>query len=589
MKKVIIGVLAAIGVLAILALFAFTALLLLSLSSTPSVPSKVVLELDFENGVIETIPDDATAQVLLSGTLQLRDVVEALERGAEDRRVVGVIARIGGEPMAMAQIQEVRDAVIRFRESGKPAIAFSETFGEFSSGNGGYYLATAFDEIAMQPSGDVGLTGLYYESMFMRGAFDLLGIELRMGQRYEYKNAVNSYTETSMTEPHREALTKVMESRFDQIVDGIAAARGLGTEEVRQLSERSPLLGQEALDAGLVDRLAYRDEVYSSMRDQVGGRMRPLYADVYLERAGRPHSRGTTVALIHGFGGVMRGPSRYSVVDGSIVMGSDTVTAAFRDAIEDDRVEAILFRVDSPGGSYVASDTIWRETIRARDAGKPVIVSMGNLAGSGGYFVAMAADRIVAQPGTITASIGVYGGKMLTTGMWEKAGVTYEGVGTHPGASHWSSHVDYDTVGQERLDASLDRIYEDFTSKVASGRGLTLEQVQEIAKGRIWTGQDAFEIGLVDVLGGYDVALNEVRDILDLETDAPLRLRRFPAEKTPMEALFSVPAENSDAVAMRELLRSVRSMQPTVRQLKQLTGSQTRGVLTMEGADALDN
>ena len=209
------------------------------------------------------------------------------------------------------------------------------------------------------------------------------------------------------------------------------------------------------------------------LRERTHERARLLYAAQYIDRAGRPHSRGTQVALIHGYGGVARGPSRYSPIDGTIVMGSDTVTAAFRAAIDNDRIKAILFRVDSPGGSYVASDTIWRETMRAREAGKPVVVSMGNLAGSGGYFVAMAADRIVAQPGTITASIGVYGGKMLTTEFWEKLGISYEGVASNPGARHWSPHFDYDAAGNERLDASLDRIYQDFTEKVAEGRGLT--------------------------------------------------------------------------------------------------------------------
>jgi protease-4 len=588
MKKVIVGILAAIGVLSILAVFAVVALMLISVSSTPSVPNRVVLELDLEGGVIEAIPDDAMAQIMLGGSLQLRDIVEALERGAGDRRVVGVLARIGGEPMSMAQIQEVRDAIIRFRESGKPAIAFSETFGEFGPGNGGYYLATAFDEVYMQPSGDIGLTGLYYETMFLRGAFDKIGLEPRMGQRHEYKNAVNSYTHTSYTEPHREALQRVMESRFSQIVSGIAEARGITEDDVRNLAERGPLIGKEALEAGLIDGLSYRDQVMDLLREQTHERARLLYADQYLERAGRPHARGTQVALIHGFGAIVRGPSRYSPIDGTIVMGSDTVTAAFRAAIDNDRVKAILFRVDSPGGSPVASDTIWRETVRAREAGKPVVVSMGNLAGSGGYWVAMAADRIVAQPGTITASIGVYGGKMLTTEFWDKLGITFEGVATNPGARHWSSHVDYDSAGDERLAASLDRIYEDFTQRVADGRGLDLETVQQIAKGRIWTGADALEIGLVDELGGYDVALDQIRDLLDLEEDAPIRLRRYPPEKTAWEALFSSQRDNSESAAIRSLLGSLQAVQPLVQQLTEAGLVEQKPGLMMDGASGFE-
>ena len=584
MKKVIVGILAAIGVLSILAMFGIFALMIVSLSAKQPVPSRVILELDLEYGVIEAIPEDPIAQVMLGQSLQLRDVVEALEKGADDRRVVGVIARIGGETLAMAQVQEIRDAIKRFRKSGKPAIAFAETYGEFGPGNGGYYLATAFDEIYMQPSGDIGLTGLYYESQFLRGGFDKLGVEPRMGQRYEYKNAVNSYTHTEMTEPHREALQRVMDSRFQQIVSGIATERGISEDDVRNLSERAPLLGKEALEAGLVDGLRYRDEVMTALREQTHERAKLLYVDQYLDRAGRPHTRGTQVALIHGYGGVARGPSRYSPIDGTVVMGSDTVTAAFRDAIDNDSIEAILFRVDSPGGSYVASDTIWRETIRAREAGKPVVVSMGNLAGSGGYFVAMAADRIVAHPGTITASIGVYGGKMLTTGFWEKLGITYEGVATNPGAMQWSSHVDYDEAGLERRNAGLDRIYEDFTGKVAEGRGLDLENVQEIAKGRIWTGQDAVEIGLVDELGGYSVALDQIRDILGLEEDAPIRLRMYPAERSAWEAFFQPPSDSSEAAVLRSALQSLKAIQPYVRQLKQTGLIEENPGLVMEGA-----
>jgi protease-4 len=264
------------------------------------------------------------------------------------------------------------------------------------------------------------------------------------------------------------------------------------------------------------------------------------------------------------------------------------VAAAFRAAIDNDRIKAILFRVDSPGGSPVASDTIWRETVRAREAGKPVVVSMGNLAGSGGYWVAMGADRIVAQPGTITASIGVYGGKWLTTEFWKKLGVTFEGVATNPGARHWSSHVDYDSAGDERLAASLDRIYEEFIKKVADGRGLDLETVQQIARGRIWTGADALEIGLVDELGGYDVALDQIRDLLDLEEDAPIRLRRYPREKTAWEALFSPQRENSESAAIRSLLRSVRTLQPLVRQLSEAGLVEQKPGLMMDGASGFE-
>ena len=288
----------------------------------------------------------------------------------------------------------------------------------------------------------------------------------------------------------------------------------------------------------------------------------------YLEAAGRPNRRGETIALIHGYGSVVRGPSRFSPLDGSVSMGSDTLAEAFRAAVDDRKVRAIVFRVDSPGGSYVASDVIWRETIRAQEADKPVIVSMGNLAASGGYFVSMNADKIVAQPGTITASIGVAGGKFLTRDFWERLGITWDDVATSAHSRMWTGTYDYGAA-RPRFEAGLDRIYEDFTQRVAAGRGLPIETVHDLARGRIWTGEDALANGLVDELGGLDVALRLAREQVGLESDAPIRIRRFPRPRSALELLFS-RAGSSDRVALNALATALREVQPKVRLLRQL-------------------
>jgi len=582
MKKVIIGVLAILGLLSILAVMGVGLLGFLSFLGKPGVPSSTILEVNFEGGTIEAIPDDPLAEVMLKGSLPVRDVVDALEKAAEDRRVEALVAKIGAGGMGFAHIQEIRDAVLRFRESGKPAIAWAETYGEFGPGNGGYYLATAFDEIYLQPSGDIGLTGLMYETVFIRGTLDKLGVTPLMDQRFEYKNAMNMYTERSFTEPHREAMERMMTSQFEQMLEGIAEGRGITVDQARELVDRGPFLASEALEAGLVDGLAYRDEVTRKVRESAGERARLLFLSRYLERAGRPHGKGETVALIHGYGAVTRGQSGYSPLTGSVSMGSDTVATALRAAIDDDRVKAILFRVDSPGGSYVASDTIWRETIRAREAGKPVVISMGNLAASGGYFVAMNADRIVAQPGTITGSIGVLGGKMLTTGFWDKLGISWDDVHTSSHSTQWTGLHDYTESGYERFQASLDRIYHDFTSKVADGRSLELEEVRRIAKGRIWSGEDALELVLVDALGGYHVALDEVREILELDDDAPLKLKVFPRKRGALESLLGEEAESSESAAVATLAQVLRTIQPTVRLMQQmgLSGEQEALLMT---------
>ncbi len=517
---------------------ALAALLMLDGGGPPA--GRKILELDLTRPYPEYVPEDPFAKAFGFDLLLLREVVETLERAAEDESVVALVARVGSAPVGLATLQELRAAVRRFADSGKETLAWADTFGEWGPGNGAYFLATAFDRVDLQPSGDIGLTGLLYETSFLRGTFDKLGLEPRMDQRHEYKSAMNSLTETRHTPAHAEALAAVLDSQFSQIVRGVAAGRGLAEERVRELFDRGPYLGAEAREAGLVDGLAYWDEVLAGLEERHGedAALTPLDEYARRRRGARGAGGGREVALIYGVGGVERGESGYDPLTGGVHMGSDTVAQAFRDAVEDEAVEAILFRVSSPGGSYVASDTIWRETVRAREAGKPVVVSMGDVAGSGGYFVAMAADAIVAQPGTITGSIGVYGGKILSRGFWEKLGVTWDDVASGERAAMWSSLHDFTPDGWDRLGASLDRIYDDFTDKVASGRGLTRREVRAAARGRIWTGEDAARLGLVDKLGGFPTALAEIRERIGAAEDEPLRLAPFPRPRSPFELLF---------------------------------------------------
>jgi protease-4 len=540
-----------------------------SISVKGKVPSKTILEANFEQSFLEDAPATPTAQLILSEKTTLRDVVDAIDRGAEDDRVVGMIAKIGAAPMSMAQIQEIRDAVRRFRSRKKFAVAYSETFGEFGPGNGSYYLATAFDKIYLQPSGDVGLTGIIMESPFIKGSLEKLGLTFHGDHRYEYKNALDFYTDTKYSAAYKEAMTAIMTSWFAQMKEGVCAARQIAPDKFQAIVDAGPYLGKEAVDAKLVDAVAYRDEVYGDVKSRGGDGAELLYLDKYLDRAGRPHDHGKTVALVFGVGGVTRGESNYDPLQGNQTMGSDTVAGAIRAAVADKGVKAILFRVDSPGGSYVASDTIWREVVRARQAGKPVIVSMGNLAGSGGYFVAMAADKMVAEPGTITASIGVLGGKMLTGGLWEKVGLTWDEVHQGENATMFTGTSDYTPAEWGRFQAWLDRVYVDFTSKVADGRKLTKEKVLEIAKGRIWSGQDAKNLGLVDELGGYETALRLTKKAIGVADEDDVKIVVYPKAKTFLQNVLDRRGpESSDREALRQTLVQVLDMvQPFARQL----------------------
>ncbi|XXF78149.1 signal peptide peptidase SppA [Myxococcaceae bacterium GXIMD 01537] len=539
MKRFLIGALAFIGALSLLFVVGGVGLAFLAAASKPSVPPGVVLELDLEEPVPEYVLDDSLASAFGKKQPTLHDVLEALEKGGEDTRVKGLLVRVGQRPGSMAQVQELRDAVKAFRAKGKKAIAYTDTFGESGGATSAYYLASAFDEIYIQPSGDVNLTGVAMETPFARDAFAKLGVQPRIGQRYEYKNAVNTYTEQDFTGPHREATERFLGSLYGQVVRGIQEDRKFGSEdEVRALIDNAPYFGEQAVAAKLVDGLLYRDEVYEKVRKDAGEGAKFLWLGKYLERAGKtsPPSENT-VALIYGVGGVMRGKSNSNPLSGEQTMGGDSVAAAFRKAIEDKNVKAIVFRVDSPGGSYVASDTVRREVQHARAAGKPVIVSMATYAASGGYFVSMDADKIVAQPGTLTGSIGVFGGKMVTADFWAKLGVNWDTVAFGKNATMYSTDSDYSPEGLAKNNGELDRIYLDFTRRAAEGRKLPLEKLQALAKGRVWTGEDALANGLVDALGGFPKALELAREAAKLPADAKLNVQVFPRQKPGAQVL----------------------------------------------------
>lgn len=515
----------------------------------------LVLELDLTEGLTEGPPVDPLSALLGMRRPRLSDVLDGLRRARDDGRVTALIAKLGGRPIGFGAVQELRAAVAEFRAAGKTTVAWAETFGEFSPGTVPYYLASAFERICLQPSGDVVITGVAIEEKFLRGALDKLNVRWEVGQRHEYKTAVNTFTQHGFTEAHREADERLTASLSEQIVSGIAEGRRLGVEEVRALVDRAPLLAGEALEAGLVDRLAYRDEIYTELYRHVGDDPRLQYVARY-NRAHAlssriPRPRTDVVALLHAQGGIRLGRSGRGPFQGGGSTGSDTLTAALRSAISDDKVAAIVLRVNSPGGSYIASDTIWREVVRAGRAGKPVVVSMGDVAASGGYFIAMGADTIVAQAGTLTGSIGVFGGKPVIGELLDRIGVATDGIAQGERARMFSTTASFTDDEWTRVNSWLDRIYDDFTGKAADGRGLDRDRVHELARGRVWTGADARQVGLIDEIGGLEAAAGIARKKAGLAADAPLRT--YP-HVSPLERLR--PADSSeDRTAARAAVR----------------------------------
>ncbi|BBX65369.1 signal peptide peptidase SppA [Mycobacterium saskatchewanense] len=505
------------------------------------VPNGCVLEFDLRSVPPETTGFDPLAIITGGRPMALRYVVGAIHRAAEDPRIAGMIARVQLAASPPAGVQELREAIEAF-SAVKPSLAWAETY----PGTMSYYLASAFREVWMQPAGTVGLIGLASNATFLRDALDKAGIEPDFVARGEYKSAVNLFTEHGFTEPHREAVTRMIESVQEQVWAAVSESRKIDPGALDELADRAPLMRDDAVAASLIDRVGFRDEAYARIAELVGVED---YSEetgpprLYLTRyagAARPrlalsvppvpgHRPRPAFAVITVHGAIVNGRGGPQLLPvGQSAAGADTIAAAVREAAADDSVAAIVLRVDSPGGSVTASETIWREVTRARKRGKPVVASMGAVAASGGYYVAMGADAIVANPGTITGSIGVITGKLVVRELLERLGVFSDTVRTNANADAWSIDAPFTPEQRARREAEADLFYTDFVERVAEGRNMTVDAVDRVARGRVWTGADALERGLVDELGGLKTAVRRAKVLAGLDEDTEVRLLSYP-------------------------------------------------------------
>ncbi len=517
------------------------------LDMTPTLPEgPLVLTVDVEPGVVERAEPGLG---LLGGEppgLPVRPLVEALRRAAADPAVEAVTITLGNSPLQLATAEDVRAGIAAVVAAGKPVYAYAAGFGAMSPGTIDYFLASAANEIWLMPSGDLNLIGLSLEAPFVAGTLDAIDVEVQMAAREEYKSAVETFTRSGFSAPARESLQRVVDSMQATINAGIAGGRALDPGAVQTIMDAPPLSAQAALDAGLVDRLGYRDEFLAAIEERHPGAAL-TGVRTYIAATEPAPSPAATVAWIQATGPVVDAAG--DPYDTAAV-APDNVGFALAAALEDDTVDAVVLRIDSPGGSYTASDEIWRQVVRLREAGKPVVASMGNVAASGGYFIAMAADRIVAQSGTITGSIGVFAGKAVIDAATRHLGITWDRVESAQNAGMFSFTRPYTPAQWQALNATLDRIYRDFVEKAAAGRGMSFAAMEAIAGGRIWSGADALERGLVDALGGPGEALAEVRTLLGLAPDAPLDVRIMPPLRTPLEELLALFEEPEAAVSV---------------------------------------
>ena len=512
-----------------------------------------VLSLDLR----QPIRDNGGEETLFGGQqASIVNIARALDRAKTDENVKGMFIRARMTGITPASAEELRASIIDFQTSGKFVIAHSQGFE--STSVLGYYAISAADEIWQQATSGFAVAGLASETAFYGGVFDHFDAKANFIQFHEYKNAANAYTQTNYTDAHRESTTSLLTSLYNSAVSAIAEDRGLTVEQVSSLLESAPHTAEAAQDAGLIDKLGYMKEAQDYIREKVGNDDIP-FQDIVAY--GPPaQTAGPMIALIGGEGPVMMGKSQ----DGSnpfnkgITMGGDTLTKAIDDAADDKRVKAIIFRVSTPGGSATASDQINAAILRAKDAGKPVIISMGQYAASGGYYVSAHADKILALPTTITGSIGVLGGKVSLENTYSKVGFNVERIaigGDYLGV--YSGDTAFTNSQRDKFYSQMEDVYVDFTELVADGRNLPIEDVREIAKGRVWTGEQAVDIGLVDELGGIMRAIEVTKELAEIKPETDIYLKTFPRPKPfaerLQEQLSGVASITTDLQVLREI------------------------------------
>ena len=534
--------------------------------SGPVMPSEMILTLNLENGIGERPLAPSLTDPFPFNRPTVRQIVDTLDRAAKDGRVKSLLVKLEGTGIGLAHIEEIRPAIDEFRASGKKAYIYSSSYGGIGSGLGTFYLASAFDEIWMQPVGMVSFSGLSFEMPYARGLLEKIGVSPQFFQRESYKNAMENFTNSEMSEESRETFNAIADDFYDRALKDISTRRNLDRLDLEAVLNKGLLTGDEALKAGLIDRLDYADVLVQETRMAAGGDAEAKTPEMislarYEAGLGKPSrfAFGTKeVALIYAAGTIIP-----SAQGNEGAAAADQIAGALNTAIDTASIEAIILRIDSPGGSPSASETIHRAIVRAKEKGKPVIVSMGSVAASGGYWIAAEADHIFALPSTLTGSIGVVMGKFELSELWDKIGVNWDSVQRGENADLWSINEPFDAQGAARMNAIIDDTYQSFIARVAAGRNLSPAAVREIAQGRAWTGREALGNGLVDSIGGLNDALDYAAKELGLESRAHLKVTQLPKPLSPIEQLAELLGAQVSLNRFMQNVMSVFSNAPT--------------------------
>lgn len=490
-------------------------------------PEAAVLHLNLGAGLPERAARVAFGP---QGEPTLRQTVAAIEAAAKDTRIRALVADINSLSVDFARAQAIRRAIKAFRASGKPAYAYSESLGGMASGTLETYVAAAFTEVWLLPTGEVAFNGIGVEQPFLADFLNRHQIDARFEERLEYKGGADMFLRSDMNPAVRANLQSLLQDWVDQVIDGVAQDRGLDAAALRGVMDRGVLSASEAVSAGLADKLYYDDEMYNRV-DGETGHVDWLSLSEYRDLAlgdEEPDEPAARVAVITGAGAIFPDGGADDPFAAEEGFAPYAVADALSDALEDEDIDAVVLRIDSPGGDYLSSDIVRRAVTRFHAAGKPIVASFGDYAASGGYFVGMAADAIVAEPGSLVGSIGVYGGKVAVNRFLADWGVHFDGVSIGEKALMFSPMRDFTESERRLFAASIDRTYADFRGKAKADRNLDDAAIDAAAGGRVFTGRQAQAMGLVDRLGGLETALDEVRARLNLAADAELALVDLP-------------------------------------------------------------
>ncbi|HEY4879977.1 MAG TPA: signal peptide peptidase SppA [Candidatus Acidoferrales bacterium] len=520
------------------------------------IPTNGVLIINASGEIAEQQEPDIFSALSGMRPLVLHDYLDAMDTAATDSHVTGLVVRIGPLETGWAKLEEMRNHLLRFRKSGKPSICY---LGYDGIQNPEYYLASACQQIWLVPTAPVSIRGMMAEALFLRGTLDKLHVVPEFYHIAEFKTAGNIFTERKFTPAHREEVEGLLRSVYNEYLDDASKGRGMERAQFEALVNKGPFASSDAVTNRVVDRLGYWDQVqdYFKGRDH---RWSPISLNQYRESVRNEGS--STIAVVHASGLIVSGDSG-STPGGGSVMGGDSVARDIRSARQNSNIKAIVLRVDSGGGSVVGSEVIRRE-VELANAVKPVVVSMSDVAASGGYWIAAPARKIVADRNTITGSIGVLIGKMNVSGLYSLLGISTDSVATSDNASLFSAQQNFTPTQREYIQKSLDQTYADFTKGVAAGRKMTVEAVDKIGKGRVWSGSQGKELGLVDELGGLDRAVEVAKELANIPAGESVRLVRYPEERSFFQQLLQREKDTmNESQSLESMLRHIVSqMEP---------------------------